>query len=176
MAAPSSETLCEMLPAALETLIPGLSLFTRLLFLYSRFDVSTFSSYNLNFILLSAYLKFAVPQLYDNLQKLILDFAASIEITHKISLHDALIKWASENDELKKCRKSIAATSRNLPLLGKKMTRMEKAMMKTLLRSNRGLKKTRDCSGRARERRVDSTLLATPLGKVSSMSSIIEAI
>ncbi|KAJ5695355.1 hypothetical protein N7536_005767 [Penicillium majusculum] len=154
MAAPSSETLCEMLPAALETLIPGLSLFTRLLFLYSRFDVSTFSSYNLNFILLSAYLKFAVPQLYDNLQKLILDFAASIEITHKISLHDALIKWASENDELKKCRKSIAATSRNLPLLGKKMTRMEKAMTKTLLRSNR----------------------ATPLGKVSSMSSIIEAI
>ncbi|KAK4862967.1 hypothetical protein LT330_010711 [Penicillium expansum] len=99
MAAQSSETLSEMLPTALETLVPGLSLFTRLLSLYSRVEVSTFSSYILCFTLLSAFFKFAVPQLYNNLQKVILYFAASIDIKFESSLHNPLIKWASENKE-----------------------------------------------------------------------------
>jgi chaperone BCS1 len=79
MAAHSSETLTEMLPSALETLMPGLSFFTRTLSLYSHIDVSTCSSYILLCALLSAFFKFAVPRLYENLQQLILYFAASIE-------------------------------------------------------------------------------------------------
>ncbi|KAJ6018471.1 hypothetical protein N7522_001935 [Penicillium canescens] len=113
MTAHSSETLSEMLPSALETLMPGLSLFTRTLSLYSHIDVSTCSSYILLFALLSAFSKFAVPRLYENLQQLILYFAASIDVKFESSLHDPLIKWASENDQLKKCRQSIAVTKSN---------------------------------------------------------------
>ncbi|KAJ5887624.1 hypothetical protein N7495_007665 [Penicillium taxi] len=60
MAVHSSDTLPEMLPSALETLIPGFSLFTRILSLYLQFDVSNVSSYILFFIILSAFFKFAL--------------------------------------------------------------------------------------------------------------------
>ncbi|KAJ5775549.1 uncharacterized protein N7511_000560 [Penicillium nucicola] len=113
MAAHSSETLSEMLPSALELLIPGLSIFTRILSLYSRVDVSTCSSYILLFTLLSAFFKFAVPQLYHSLQQLILYFAASVDIKFESSLHDPLIKWAAENVQLKKCRQCVAVTKSN---------------------------------------------------------------
>jgi hypothetical protein len=53
---------------------------------------------------------------------------------------------------------------------------MKKIGTKTLLRSIGDMQKTRDCSGRARERRVDSSLLAAPPGKFSFVSSVIKAI
>ncbi|CAG8148177.1 unnamed protein product [Penicillium nalgiovense] len=59
MAAHSSETLSEMLPSTLELFIPGFSIITRILSLYSRVDVSTCSSYILLFTLLSAFFEFA---------------------------------------------------------------------------------------------------------------------
>jgi chaperone BCS1 len=104
MAAHSSETLSEVLPSVLELLIPGFSISTRILSLYSRVDVSTCSSYVLLFTLLSAFFKFAIPQLYNSLQQLILYFAASVDTKFESSLHDPLIKWASGNAQMKKCR------------------------------------------------------------------------
>lgn len=49
---------------------------------------------------------------------------------------------------------------------------MKKVGTKTLLRSSGGLKKTRDCSARARERRVDSSPLDAPPGKASFKESV----
>ncbi|KAI2746737.1 hypothetical protein DTO013E5_52 [Penicillium roqueforti] len=113
MTSPQNQTLPDVLPSALETLIPGFPLFTRMVLLYFGVDVSTFSNHIFFFTLLFALFNFAVPRLHDNLQRCVLYFAASIEIKFESSLHGPLIKWLAENDQLNKCRRSIAAAKPN---------------------------------------------------------------
>ncbi|WEW54664.1 hypothetical protein PRK78_000084 [Emydomyces testavorans] len=82
--------------ALLETLIPGYSLFARVVSVYLAVSF--------------AFALFVVPLLVDHLQQFFLYFAASVEINYHDVLYRQLMHWVSNHRSLSKTQHSIAGT------------------------------------------------------------------
>ncbi|KAJ5111926.1 hypothetical protein NUU61_001556 [Penicillium alfredii] len=104
----TSATIPEILPAALESLFPGFSLFARIVSFYLPIDISSFSVYLFILAVLPLLFGFVLPRFLDSLQQVLLCFTASIEIPYQDRLHTQFTQWMSRNDSLKRSRRSIA--------------------------------------------------------------------
>ncbi|EEP81708.1 predicted protein [Uncinocarpus reesii 1704] len=92
----------------LEALIPGYSLFSRMVSLYTGIDISLYSVYILLFATLLAFALFVVPVLLDHLRQFLLFFAASLEVKYHDPLYRQILQWVSDHDSLSRTRHSIA--------------------------------------------------------------------
>lgn len=108
MSSNSSTTTPELLSAALDSFIPGFSLFARVVSIYLRIDVSSFSFYIILLAILSPFFGLILPRFLENLRKVLLFSTASIEIPYQDKLHKQFTQWMPTNDWLRDSRRSIA--------------------------------------------------------------------
>ena len=116
MSSNSSSTTPELLTAALDSFIPGFSLFARITSNYLRIDVSSFSIYLVLFVVLPLFFGLFFLRLFSVLQQVLLWFTVSVEIPYQDKLHKQFVQWMSTNDSLRQTRHSIARTKSDIIL------------------------------------------------------------
>ncbi|KAI1925533.1 hypothetical protein LOZ65_002839 [Ophidiomyces ophidiicola] len=94
----------------LDMLVPGYSLFSRMVHLYLDIDLSAYSIYILGFSISFSFALFVAPRLLDEAHRSLLFFATSMEIYFHDPLYRQLVHWVSDHGLLSQAQHAIAGT------------------------------------------------------------------